>query len=206
LFDLITCIHGLHYIGDIADLVDDVLCESSSMLNRERNHNMPDLENLIRDIRTARMYTKDMLSHIDQTDWFRQPTEGVTHVAWQVGHLAVAQYGLALKRVRGEKADDAELISPKFRRLFGKGSTPVPDPTEYPTPKKIRAVFDRVHQQVLDETSGWSEEMLDEATGEPAHPMFETKREAIRWGVQHEFIHAGQIGLLRRLLGATPLR
>jgi uncharacterized damage-inducible protein DinB len=36
--------------------------------------------------------------------------------------------------------------------------------------------------------------------------MFETKREAIRWSIQHEFLHAGQIGLLRRLLGAAPLK
>lgn len=167
---------------------------------------MSNLEDLIPDIRKARMYTEDMLSDVDQADWFRQPSEGVTHVAWQVGHLAVAQYGLALKRVRGEEAGDGELISPEFRRLFGKGSTPVPDPAAYPTPEQIRAVFDRVHQQVLAESNDWSEELLAEATGEPPHPMFKTKGESIRWSVQHEFIHAGQIGLLRRLLGASPLR
>jgi uncharacterized damage-inducible protein DinB len=167
---------------------------------------MSDVENLVRNIRIARIYTKDMLSHIDQSDWFRQPTEGVTQVAWQVGHLAVAQYGLALKRVRGEMPDDAELISLEFRTLFGKGSTPVPDPAVYPTPREICAVFDRVHQQVLDESGDWSEALLAETAAEPPHPMFKTKGEAIRWSVQHEFIHAGQIGLLRRLLGATPLR
>lgn len=166
---------------------------------------MSDLNHSIRDIGMARMYTENMLSHIDQADWFRQPAEGVTHVAWQVGHLAVAQYSLALRRVRGERAEDAELISPEFRKLFGKGSIPVPDPAVYPTPEELRAVFDRVHRQVLNESGDWSEESLDEATGEPAHPMFKTKGEAIRWSVQHEFIHAGQIGLLRRLCGAMPL-
>ena len=74
------------------------------MSNCEGNDNLSDLENLIRNIRTARMYTKDMLSHIDPSDWFRQPNEGVTHVACQVGHLAVAPYRLELKRVRGDKA------------------------------------------------------------------------------------------------------
>ena len=164
------------------------------------------VKNLVRDLRKSRMYTEDMLSNVDQADWFRQPSEGVTHVAWQVGHLAVAQYSLALKRVRGEKADDGELISPEFRKLFGKGSTPVPDPAVYPTSEEIRAVFDRVHQQVLDESSDWTEASLSEPTGEPPHPMFKTKEEAIRWSIQHEFLHAGQIGLLRRLLGANPLR
>lgn len=167
---------------------------------------MIERETLLHDIRTARLYTKDLLGHIDEADWFRQPTEGVTHVAWQVGHLAVAQYGLALKRVRGEKPEDANLISPEFRNLFGKGSTPVPDPAEYPTPDEIRAVFDRVHKRVLEETGALTEETLDEATGDPPHRMFKTKRGALQWSGQHEFLHAGQIGLLRRLLGEAPLR
>lgn len=69
-----------------------------------------------------------------------------------------------------------------------------------------RADFDQLHRQLLNESNDWSENLLAEATGEPQHPMFKTKREAMRWSVQHEFIDAGQIGLLRRLLGATPLR
>ena len=76
------------------------------------------VKNLIRDLRKSRMYTEDMLSNVDQADWFRQPSEGVTHVAWQVGHLAVAQFSLALKRVRGEETADGELIPPEFRKLL----------------------------------------------------------------------------------------
>ena len=64
---------------------------------------MSRVQTSIAQIRQARGYIEDLLSHIAVDDWFRQPAEGVTHVAWQVGHLAVAQYGLALKRVRGER-------------------------------------------------------------------------------------------------------
>ena len=74
---------------------------------------MTNLESALNQIRTARLYTKDMLRHVNDDDWFRQPSEGVTHIAWQVGHLAVAEYGLALKRLRGEKGDDTQLISPQ---------------------------------------------------------------------------------------------
>ena len=157
-------------------------------------------------IRTARLYAKDLLSHIDQKNWFRQPTEGVTHIAWQVGHLAVAQYGLGLKRVRGEKPEDAELISADFRRLFGKGSIPTSNPEDYPTPEEIIAAFNRVHDQVLTEAVALPEETLKEPTADPPHPMFKTKLEALLWSAQHEFIHAGQIALLRRLFGAEALR
>lgn len=163
-------------------------------------------ESALKQIRTARLYTKDLISHINDDDWLRQPAEGVTHVAWQVGHLAVAQYGLALKRVRGVKEGDDELISPEFLSLFGKGSTPTAVPADYPSPEQIREVFDRVHQQVIDETSQLTDETLNEPVEEPAHRMFKTKLGALEWCASHEFIHIGQIALLRRLFGAEPLR
>jgi len=161
---------------------------------------------VLSEIRTARLYTKDLLSHLDPKDWFRQPAEGVTHVAWQAEHLAVAQYSLGLKRIRGEKSEDADLIPGEFRGLFGKGSTPTSNPADYPAPEEILVVFDRVHEQVLKEADTLPEETLQESTGEPPHPMFKTKLGALTWSAQHEFIHAGQIALLRRLFGAEPLR
>ncbi len=167
---------------------------------------MSQLETALSHIRTARLYTKDLLSHINQDDWFRQPSEGVTHVAWQVGHLAVAQYGLALKRVRGEKPGDAQLISADFRQLFGKGSVPAADRAKYPKPGDIRAVYDRVYKQALEEAGTLREEALSEPVGDPPHPMFQTKLGALHWCAQHEFIHAGQIAILRRLFGGQPLR
>ena len=45
----------------------------------------------------------------DPAEWFRQPTEGVTHIAWQVGHLALAEYWLTLERIRGRRPDDLHL-------------------------------------------------------------------------------------------------
>ena len=167
---------------------------------------MTDRDGLLNDIRKARFYINDLLGHVDDGDWFRQPSEGVTHIAWQVGHLAVAQYGLALNRLRGERPEDEELIPASFRQQFGKGSVPVPDPAAYPPIEEIRAVFDRVHQQVLDEVGRVSEASLDEPTEGPPHPAFDTKRGALAWCVMHEFIHAGQIALLRRLFGSAPLR
>jgi uncharacterized damage-inducible protein DinB len=167
---------------------------------------MNDLESALRQIRTARLYTLDMLNQIRDDDWFRQPQEGVTHIAWQVGHLAVAEYGLALKRIRGETGDDADLISPSFRKLFGKGSVPTSDPSDYPSQDEIRAVLDAVHKQALSEAGSMSAETMNEPVDGPEHPMFKTKLEALRWCAQHEWIHVGQIALLRRLFGAEPLR
>lgn len=98
---------------------------------------MTNLEAALRQIRTARLYTKNIIRSIGDEEWFRQPSEGVTHVAWQVGHLAVAEYGLALRRLRGDQDDDEQLISRDFRKLFGKGSIPAADRTGYPDSQEI---------------------------------------------------------------------
>jgi uncharacterized damage-inducible protein DinB len=134
------------------------------VLNRKPS--MTGAERAVEAIRRAREYTNHLLGHIATEDWFRMPHEGVSHVAWQVGHLAYA-------------------------------------PTAYPTPAEIRQVFDSVHRRSLEETSALSDAVL----AEPAspHARFSTKGGALTWCAEHEMLHAGQIGLLRRLLGQAPL-
>jgi hypothetical protein len=100
---------------------------------------------------------------------------------------------------------DLELMSGSFRKQFSKGSQPEPDPARNPTPAEIRTVSQRVHCQVLLETAGYSDALLGEPVEEP-HLAFGTKLGALFFCSHHEMLHAGQIGLLRRLLGRPPLR
>jgi len=166
---------------------------------------MSRLQLLIDELTATRGYTENMLAAIPAEDWFRQPADGVTHIAWQVGHLAIAEYHLAVHRIRGRRTEDADLIPENFSALFGKGSVPEPEAAKYPSVPEIRAVFDRVHQQALRELADLSEDILDDPTEAP-HPMFSTKFGAIQWCALHEMLHVGQIALLRRLFGGEPLR
>jgi len=151
-------------------------------------------------MRMAREYTLNLLADVGQDEWFWMPTEGVTHLAWQLGHLAIAQYMLTMFRVRGAVPSDAELIDPSYPDLFGRGSVPDPDATRYPPMSEIRATFDRVHARALEEVSRYTDEAL-EAPLETPHRLFTTKIGAISWASRHELIHCGQIGLLKRLRG-----
>ncbi len=163
------------------------------------------VELVLHEIESARGYTNDMLSNIDPADWFRQPESGITHVAWQVGHLAIAQYWLGLVRIRGPRDDDEQLIPANYAELFGKGSVPDSNPANYPPIEEIRGAFDRVHARTCEETRALSEDTLDDPVDKP-HPMFDNKFGALQWCAQHEFLHAGQLGLLRRLFGNQWLR
>jgi hypothetical protein len=162
------------------------------------------LQLAIEQIVFARKYTLGLLDQMPTAEWFRQPPGGVSHVAWQAGHLAFAEYRLALWRIRGTHAQDEGLLSQEFVRLFGANSVPDADPAKYPTQREIQATLDRVHEQVLRELPGLDEAALDEPVPHP-HPYAKTKLLALLWCAHHEMLHAGQIGLLRRQLGHPPL-
>jgi hypothetical protein len=152
----------------------------------------------------ARTYTVGLLDTIDPADWYRMPSEGVTHVAWQVGHLAFSQYRLCLVRVRGPRPDDDDLIPPAVLRAFGRDSVPDPDPAKGPPPAEVRAAFDRVHQRVLADLADFPDPDLDSSINAP-HRIVRTKIDALRWCGAHELVHAGQVALLRRLFGQKPI-
>ncbi len=165
---------------------------------------MSRLQQALDQIVFARRYSVQMIDSIPVSEWFRLPPAGVSHIAWQVGHLAMAQYRLTLERVRGRRPEDATLISDAFLKLFGRDSVPAADPACYPSPEEIRQVFDNVHQQMLQEAPLLSEAELDQPVLTP-HSLVKTKLWAFLWCSHHEMIHVGQIGLLRRQLGQRPL-
>jgi hypothetical protein len=165
---------------------------------------MSRLQIVIDQIVFARNYTVESLNVIPTDEWFKKPTGGISHIAWQVGHLAVAEYRNALLRIRGTKPEDSNLLPQDFVPLFGYGSVPEFDPTKYPAISEIRAVFDRVHEQVLRELNEMEDPELDQPLLIP-HPFAKTKLQTLHWRAHHEMLHAGQIGLIRRELGYEPM-
>jgi hypothetical protein len=165
---------------------------------------MPRLADALDRIRLARRYTLESLDTIAPADWFRMPAEGVTHVAWQVGHLAIAQYRLCFTQLRGFQPEDASFFPARFLELFRRESTPNPDPAAYPSPAEIRRVFEAVHARLLDELPIYPDSDLDSPVNAP-HRLCKTKIDSLQWCSAHEMVHAGQIGLLRRLFGQKPI-
>ncbi len=165
---------------------------------------MNKLEMLIDRLQVARTWTKGLLTDVEESRWFDPPAPGVGHVAWQVGHLASSQ--VALIHVRCFGREYTQHAPERFRQTFGKGSTPVADPTAYPPISEIRRMFDQLHRESIDLIRGMTDAELDEPTLGEAHPMFTTKAGAIGTAAIHETFHGGQIALIRRLAGKKPLR
>ncbi len=163
------------------------------------------LDLVISRMRGSRLFTQQFLNDLTDAEWYWSPPQFTTHIAWQVAHIAVAEYSLCLRRVRGRTSADESLVSDAFIDAFKLGSKPVAEPDKNPPLDEIRRVFEAVHQQSIDELSGRSEAELDGPLAEP-HPRFKTKLGAVEFSPLHEMVHAGQIAMLRRLMGKPPLR
>lgn len=158
------------------------------------------LEAAVERLQFSRRYTEQFLSDLSDDEWFWSPAEFVTHIAWQVAHLASSQYSLCLLRVRGRRDEDEMLIPQKFFETFRIGSNPVAGKENNPPLEEIRRVFAGVHAQVLRELADRTDEEFDVPVDRP-HPAFDTLLGAVAYSPQHELVHAGQIALLRRLMG-----
>ena len=69
----------------------------------------------------------------------------------------------------------------------------------------LRVAFDRVHEQSLREMATFTADQLEWAADMP-YAVYPTNLGSLLFCSHHEMIHAGQIGLLRRLLGRAPIR
>lgn len=154
-----------------------------------------------------RQYTLQLIESVPLDLWYTIPSGASTHLSWQVGHLAVAQYGLMLFRQRGRVELDMELMPGWLRKNFGRGSQPNPDPddSKKPTAASLLEHLQAIHSQASLEVPDLPLHTLKETTEMP-YAAYPIKLGALMFCPLHESIHAGQIGLLRRLLGLAPIR
>ncbi|QDU87732.1 DinB superfamily protein [Pirellulimonas nuda] len=158
------------------------------------------INRMIEQSEMVRRVLKGYLTDLTPDQWFWTPGEGLTHVAWQIGHLAASEYALLMKRVRGAEKADQDFMPDAFFAQYGRGSTPDPDPSANWPVDDILLVFDDVHDRCMAAAADYDEAELVEPLEQP-HPVFKTKLAAIEYQPIHEAMHIGQVVLLRRLMG-----
>lgn len=163
------------------------------------------MPSLLGQIRWARQYTLQLLDATPMEMWYVTPPGHISHIAWQVGHLAVSQYGLLMFRVRGRQPGDLDLIPSRFRKTFGRGGSPPESAAGQPTADDLLAKLDEVHRLSMataesTDVSVWLEPI------EMPYAVYPCKLGAALFQPMHENLHAGQIGLIRRALGLESVR
>ena len=144
----------------------------------------------------SRGSTLKMIEGIPQDKLTFQPVPKTNHVLWILGHCAVSDAYFA--NTMG--AENAVKFDEKWSELFGMGSTPVDDPTKYPSLEELTDAMSRARESLLGWFGSMDEEKLHSALPEDWKmfgPNFAGLMNSIAW---HEAIHTGQLSCIRRAL------
>jgi uncharacterized damage-inducible protein DinB len=144
---------------------------------------------------------EDLFDAIPADEFLHQPCAGANHALWTLGHLAtVNQY--FLKTLAGR---DGALFE-NYKAMFFAKSKPSPDADTYPPIDVIRGYFKTSRTAFRS----WVESLTDEQLTGPAPEEFQkfapTLGNILMRLLWHEGMHYGQLTVIRKSLGLTPVR
>ena len=159
-------------------------------------------EMLIDQIESIREIALATFADFGPQEQFFQPSAGMNHPLWLLGHIATSEDHLIL-----EFCTAAALLPERYNELFGMGSKLLEDPSGYPAAEEILGHLDLIHEAAIDYIRSADQEEFDKAPtcfdrfDERAAHMFATRGRCIWFHAHHEAMHTGQLGYLRRLTG-----
>ena len=149
----------------------------------------------------ARGYSTSLFSSFgDQKEWVHQPHPSANHAMWCAGHIASTD-NFALSVIAPERAVD----KPRYKELFGSGSSPKSDVAAYPPAAEVLDYMAERRSTLLSVLDGLSDEDLAKATPEGAPAFMPTVGSVFRILIWHEGLHAGQASIAHRSLGKSPI-
>jgi uncharacterized damage-inducible protein DinB len=157
---------------------------------------------LVRLLEDTRVHTLAQVEELTDAEMMFQPKPTVNHPLWLLGHIVTSEDGLILRWCAGKSRMPKE-----YQQLFALGSKPQSDPSLYPKKDAVLRVLADVHAQALKVVKGLTAERLEERPEgydeipARARELFWSKGACISHHATHESGHAGQISMLRRLLG-----
>lgn len=158
-------------------------------------------ERLHRQLTSARTMSEKLLADFrTPEDWTRQIHPDCNHALWFVGHMAMTD-NFFISLVAPEKAADLGHLQP----LFGMGSHPSGNPSDYPPPEELLELMRDRRRVLLEILNGLSDDDLARATP-PGTPNFLSDIGSVfEAAIWHEGLHSGQLSMNRRALGHSPI-
>lgn len=157
-------------------------------------------------IQSALNSTKHLLewfvSDLSDADLLVRPVPGANHLAWQLGHLIVAESHLAGPQLPGAVYP---ALPAGFNDTYGPAGTGKDGPDGFLTKTEYLALFNKVRAVTMAELEKLSDADLDRPTAGPMAKFAPTLGNLFLLVANHTMMHAGQFSVLRRKLGKPVL-
>jgi hypothetical protein len=150
---------------------------------------------------STRWMTERYLSDLSDADLLVRPTAGANHIAWQLGHVIVAEANMFLPKLPGAKAVE---LPAGFAEQHGGQTASLEPPTGFLTKEQYLELLKSTRQAVLDALDALDDAALDADSG-MGWDMVPTVGSNFIFIAEHEMMHASQFSVVRRALGKPVL-
>lgn len=151
-------------------------------------------ESLKKVLQSNQEMIKKLIDDISEEESMRHDYEHCNHIRWQTGHLAdCTRFTLKLL---GEKSDFPD----EWTKLFGWKSKLFENASIYPSMEEIRQKLYEQYDKILTVLDNIPAENLDTEV-ELGEDWKTSAWEGIPGLCKHEYYHAGQITIMRRVIG-----
>lgn len=142
-------------------------------------------------------YARELVADVPDEELAEQPTPGLNHPAWTLGHLVVAaDYGLHLLGAPATAPDG-------WGGLFNPGTVPDPNRAAYPPKGELLAAYEAAH--ATTDAAVAAADPAGVARANPVESMrarFPTLADMLGYLLTtHEATHLGQLSAWRRMMG-----
>ncbi len=163
---------------------------------------MNSIELLVKQTQDAYSWFNKILERIDNEKWDQIPDNINSNVTWQVGHMILSHNFHSLMVIRGHQKElYAQFPIKLYSELFV--NTPPQCNVGKTDAKAIYSHLKLVQDKTIEIMKSMKEEELTNNL-EPTkikHPIATNKYESLDWNIKHTMWHAGQLGMLKRVLG-----
>lgn len=136
----------------------------------------------------VRQQLYDTLKELTQEQWFAQPEGFANNIAWNVGHLIVAQQGLVYRRL-----GVPGYITPEMAAMYRPGTSPA-DWTTTPDTDELLRLFIELPQKMAEDIAAGKFDHITPPSQTGGLPPAKSVAHALIFNQFHEGMHAGNIG------------
>ncbi|HZY83265.1 MAG TPA: DinB family protein [Gemmataceae bacterium] len=139
---------------------------------------------------------------LSDADLLVRPVPGANHIAWQMGHLIVAERGMVTGELPGTPYPE---LPAGFAEQHGKHTAAQDPPKGFGTKAAYLDLFNRVRQTTLGALTKLSDADLDKPTTGSMAKFAPKLGDLFLLLSNHDLMHGGQFSVVRRKLGKPVL-